>query len=82
MARLQRLNATLQSTLMSQEHRLTRLAGKLLLISGWHPSACKQASCSNQQLGSSWGCGPSAVRAGKCLQAHEQRISSAAQRVF
>ena len=52
-ARLQRLNATLQSTLMSQTDRLTRLAGKLLLTSGWRLSACKQASCSNQQLGSS-----------------------------
>ena len=31
-ARLQRFNTTLQSTLMSQRHRLTRLAGKLLLI--------------------------------------------------
>ena len=78
-ARLQRLNATLQSNLMSQRHRLTRLAGKLLLTSGWRPSASKQASCSNQQLGSSSGCGPSAVRAGTCLQAHEQRFSSAAQ---
>ena len=80
MARLQMLNATLQFKLMSQRHRLTRLAGKLLLTSGWRPSASKRASCSNQQLESSSGCGPSAVRAGKRLQAHEQRVSSAAQR--
>ena len=79
-ARLQRLNATLQANLMLQRHRLTRLAGKLLLTSGWGFPACKEASRLNQQLGSSWGHGPSAVRAGKCLQAHEQRVSSAAQR--